>query len=53
MWAHPGEFQTEKDFEKLRYLFESVSTQVRKGLLQSIGMADLARKVYSDRSLKR
>jgi hypothetical protein len=48
--AHPCDFQTEKDFKKLRYLLTDVSTQVKKGLLQSVGMADLARKVYASMS---
>ncbi len=43
--AHPSDFRTDRDFEKLRYLFANVSAQVEKGLLQSIGLADLARKI--------
>jgi hypothetical protein len=43
IWAHPEEFKTEKDFEKLRFLLSFVSEEVKKGTLQSIGMADLAR----------
>ena len=43
IWAHPHEFQTKKDVEKLRYLFGYVSEQVNEGRLQSIGMADLAK----------
>jgi hypothetical protein len=42
--AHPCEFQTEKDWEKLRYLLGYVSKQVRLGKLQSITMADLAKR---------
>jgi hypothetical protein len=44
LWAHPWEFRTEKDFEKLRYIFELVSREIEKGTIQSIGMANLARK---------
>ena len=43
LWAHPCEFRTDKDFEKLRHLLGHVSEQVKRGRLQSIGMADLAR----------
>ncbi len=44
IWAHPWEFQTKKDIEKLRYLLDYVSDEIRRGRIQSIGMADLARK---------
>ena len=46
IWAHPEEFKSEKDFEKLRFLLSFVSDELKKGTLQSIGMADLARKLY-------
>jgi hypothetical protein len=42
IWAHPFEFQTEKDFEKLRFLFHFVSEKSRDGAIQSISMKDLA-----------
>lgn len=42
IWAHPEEFKTEKDFEKLRFLLSSVSDEIKKGALHSIGMAELA-----------
>lgn len=45
--AHPSEFRTERDFEKLRYLFGCVSQYVNQGYLLSVTMTDLARKVYS------
>ena len=47
IWTHPCEFKTEKDFDKLRYLFEAVSKQITRGSIQSVGMADLARKVFA------
>jgi peptidoglycan/xylan/chitin deacetylase (PgdA/CDA1 family) len=43
-WAHPWAFRTDKDFEKLRYLLGFVAEEVSKGRMQSIGMADLARR---------
>lgn len=45
IWAHPWEFQTEKDFDKLRYLFGAVETEVRAGRLRTIGMAELAKSI--------
>jgi peptidoglycan/xylan/chitin deacetylase (PgdA/CDA1 family) len=45
IWAHPYEFCREKDFAKLRYLFRHVYDEIQRGRLQSIGMADLAKKI--------
>jgi hypothetical protein len=42
MWAHPWEFRTNKDFDKLRYLFDAVAREVDAGRIQSVGMAELA-----------
>jgi hypothetical protein len=44
IWAHPWEFQTKKDIEKLRYLLGCVADEMSKGRIRSVGMADLARK---------
>jgi hypothetical protein len=44
IWAHPWEFRTAKDMEKLRYLLGYVSDEIGRGRILSIGMADLARK---------
>lgn len=44
-WAHPCEFQIEKDWAKLRYLFNYVADLVVLGKLRSVTMADLAREV--------
>lgn len=52
IWAHPWGFRTPKDFEKLRYLLNSVTNEIDKGRLQSVGMADLARKALADREEK-
>ena len=43
LWAHPHEFRTEKDFEKLRHILGTVSEHVASGKLISIGMSALAR----------
>jgi hypothetical protein len=40
--AHPLDFRTEEDFARLHQLFENVSGLVDKGLLESVGMAQLA-----------
>jgi Polysaccharide deacetylase len=42
LWAHPHEFRTEKDFEKLRFVFGHFAKHAKEGRLQSITMADLA-----------
>lgn len=44
LWAHPHEFRTEKDFEKLRYVFSCFAARAKEGRLQSITMADLAKQ---------
>jgi hypothetical protein len=51
IWAHPWEFRTEHDFDKLRYVFGHVADEVRQGRMQSVGMAELARIVQRKRSL--
>lgn len=42
IWAHPCEFRTDKDFDKLRYLLEHVARWVERGQLQSVTMSALA-----------
>jgi peptidoglycan/xylan/chitin deacetylase (PgdA/CDA1 family) len=44
IWAHPYEFCTRKDIEKLRCVLDCVSDEMSRGRIQSIGMADLAQK---------
>ena len=44
LWAHPHEFRTEKDFKKLRFVFERFAVQAKAGRLQSITLVDLARQ---------
>ncbi len=46
LWAHPWEFRTEKDFLKLRYIFNYVVKEVKAGGMQSIGMAELAKIIW-------
>ena len=43
LWAHPYEFQTEADFQKLRYVFSAYAQEAQRGLMQSVSMAALAR----------
>jgi len=45
--AHPWEFKTDKDLDKLRYLLGYVVEDISAGRLQSIGMTELAKKVIS------
>lgn len=47
IWAHPEEFKTDADFEKLRFLLRHVAGEIKKGSMQSITMIDLARKVLA------
>lgn len=47
LWAHPHEFHTEKDFEKLRYLFDHVAEEVSAGRMKSVSMAELAASVLA------
>lgn len=44
LWAHPQEFRTDKDFLKLRFVFEAFAEHARTGRLRSITMSDLARR---------
>jgi peptidoglycan/xylan/chitin deacetylase (PgdA/CDA1 family) len=46
--AHPWEFRTEKDIEKLHYLLSKVSEEISNGRLVSIGMAELAKNVQKN-----
>jgi hypothetical protein len=45
IWAHPFEFRSDKDFDKLRYLLNAVGEEIAQGRMQSVGMAELARWV--------
>lgn len=45
LWAHPHEFRTERDLEKLRFLFGRYARLAKEGRLQSITMADLAKQI--------
>lgn len=47
IWAHPEEFTSDRDFEKLRYLLKQVADEVKQGSMQSITMIDLARKAIA------
>jgi len=42
IWAHPWEFRTEQDFDKLRYIFEHVAQEVQAGNMQSVTMNEMA-----------
>jgi hypothetical protein len=44
LWVHPHEFRTEKDFEKLRYVFIHYANLAKQGKLKSITMIDLAKQ---------
>lgn len=42
LWAHPWDFRSEKDFEKLEHIFAAVSEEVRAGRMRSVGMTEMA-----------
>lgn len=44
LWVHPHEFRTEKDFEKLRFIFREFAQQAKQRKLKSITMGELARR---------
>jgi hypothetical protein len=48
IWAHPHQFRTHKDFDKLRYLFGYVAEVAAKGTIQCVGMSELAEKIWGD-----
>jgi hypothetical protein len=48
--AHPWNFQTPKDMDKLRCLLDQVANQASKGRMTSIGMAELAQKLMKQPS---
>lgn len=52
LWVHPHELRTEKDLQKLCYLFRRVADEVAKGRLQSITMADLAKQALKSAGRK-
>lgn len=43
LWAHPWNFRSEKDFEKLEYVFAAVSEEVNAGRMRSVGMTEMAK----------
>ena len=45
IWSHPWEFQTDKDFEKLRLIFESAAIEIEHNRMQSVGMSQLAETI--------
>jgi len=45
IWAHPWEFSTGQDFDKLRYIFEHVAHEIAQGRMRSVGMAEYAESV--------
>jgi hypothetical protein len=45
VFAHPYEFESPQDFEKLRFVLRHVAVEVERGALRSVTMADLAEAV--------
>lgn len=44
-WAHPYEFRTQREVDKLRFLLAHAAEEIEQGRLYSIGMADMAEMV--------
>lgn len=44
LWAHPWEFRTDADIDKLRYIFDYAREEMERGRLQSISMTSLAQQ---------
>jgi peptidoglycan/xylan/chitin deacetylase (PgdA/CDA1 family) len=42
IWAHPWEFRSESDFEKLDYILSCVAEEIQKGRMRSVGMTKMA-----------
>jgi hypothetical protein len=45
LWAHPYEFRTEADFEKLEFILQHVRKSIHSGQMQSMTMSDLAKEL--------
>jgi peptidoglycan/xylan/chitin deacetylase (PgdA/CDA1 family) len=45
IWAHPWEFRTQKDVDKLRYLLSHVAAEIESGRMQAVTMQELAARV--------
>lgn len=48
LWAHPWEFRTDKDFEKLERMLQQVQNYIRQGKVRSLGMLDLANELLGN-----
>jgi hypothetical protein len=52
VWAHPYEFRTEKDLDRLRYLLHHAAEEIAAGRMRTIGMADLSRSLVATQRQK-
>lgn len=52
LWAHPWEFQTDQDLEKLDTILSAVAREVQQGRMISTGMANVARLTIKNEELK-
>lgn len=50
IWAHPWEFQTQYDFERLRLIFSTVKKEIQKEAMCSVTMTDLAKIIFNKQS---
>ncbi len=42
VWAHPWEFRTAQDFDKLRYILAPAAAEIQRGRMRSVSMSALA-----------
>lgn len=49
LWAHPWEFRTDKDFEKLEKILQRVHKYIQEGKIRSLGMLDLANELLEQK----
>ena len=53
IWAHPWEFRTNSDFEKLETILSCVANQVEKGRIQSVSMTETANIIFDQQDSDR
>jgi peptidoglycan/xylan/chitin deacetylase (PgdA/CDA1 family) len=61
LWAHPYEFRTQKDLDRLRYLLGHVAEEIVAGRMRTISMVELSKSLleqqtdqnFADREIER
>jgi hypothetical protein len=50
LWAHPWEFRTEKDIEKLDAILSFAAAEIAKGSMRSVTMTEMARIILDQKA---